>query len=816
MMKMWVLFLCMTSLAGAEGANSIVVSNGTGMEAVFEHTAQGWQWVAFRDTKARREWPIAGARFSVQIQEGTRTNLGDTGFAKIKQKKLDGRPCVVMETELPQPPVAVRQIFSFCGDDRTLRIQTSLKALGDPLTIQRTGLLELKVAGELFRTTSQELVSSPIFSDRLFAGVEHPSAWCQADQDTFHLAQHAYTKVTKKWVNLPSVVLGAASEADVAAAGSDALRRSFIRYLDTVRVKPKDMHVHYNDWWTAPVPSSEQFVLSNIAELKKGLYDPTGFFFDSYALDAGWSNPKSAWEMNNKQFPEGFKPLRKALEGIGSHVGLWISPSSLYPFALDNKWLNSAGYEVMPHPTLGFTACLAKGGKYQTAFKKAVLKHAKDGHLAHMKFDGFVPQCDVAAHGHPVGQESWLPIAEGLMEVFDALREKHPDIAMEPTCFWYNPSPWWLMHVPFIIGPFGDDCPRGRCPCPEWIESLTTARDIENLKGRNAFLMPSAALQCFDIIVQCPGAFQNHAVMAIGRGRWFISTYINPRFMDAAEWRFFAELMRWARANREFLQEPLPIGGDPEKRQAYGYAYQSPEREVYCLRNPWIEETSIALPAIPGSIPLSTAREVRMLYPRKALLQNLEPGEIGKAIALGPFETAMIEVLPRTGQAAPVTPQPDRPVVTWKIERSAAEQVDSTEEQSAFWEGVINVESSSPVEMCLLNEGHPGVSASQAILQIDGNETPLSISRTEGAFSATGAPQKEFWSWFTAALPNGKHHFMIKAGHAPKDSTFSVFVRGETKVSKQENLFNEDYPFPVYSADRIPWSYTIFSGSGTK
>ena len=164
-------------------------------------------------------------------------------------------------------------------------------------------------------------------------------------------------------------------------------------------------------------------------------------------------------------------------------MGLWISPSSLYPFALDNRWLASAGYEVTPHPGLGFNACLARGGKYQAAFKDAALRYAKEANLAHMKFDGFVARCDVASHGHAPGDDSYLPIAEGLMEVFDALRAQNPDIALEPTCFGYQPSPWWLMHVPFIIGPFGDDSPYGRCPAPDYVESMTTAREIKNLRG---------------------------------------------------------------------------------------------------------------------------------------------------------------------------------------------------------------------------------------------------------------------------------------------------------------------------------------------
>ena len=496
----------------------VTLEGSEGVEIVFEKEGAGYNWVEYRDKDAERSWSISGARFSLQTLDGKRTNLGEAGFANLAKRDGEGGQEVVLETELAMPPVSVKQVFSICGDGRTLRIRTLLRATSDPVLIHRVGLLEISVPGENLHLTGSPNVSCPIFGDHVFAGIEYPSAMCQVEGDNLSLAQHSYTQVESEWVDLPSAVFGSVAEEDVSTAGKDALRRTFLRYLDTVRVKPADMHVHYNDWWTAPVPSSEKFVLDNIAEMKRGLYDRTGFFFDSYALDAGWSDTHSVWEIDKKNFPEGFDRIRDAMAEVGGHPGLWVSPSSLYPFALDNKWLKSEGYEVTPHTWLEYNACLAVGGKYQKAFKEAALKHVRDADLAHMKFDGFVQSCNVEEHGHPTGAESYLPIAEGLMEVFDAIRELNPNIAMEPTCFWYNPSPWWLMHVPFNIGPFGDDSPYGRCPCPEWVEAMTTARDIKNLDGRDSFLMPSSALQCFDIIVQCPGVFQNHATMAIGEG----------------------------------------------------------------------------------------------------------------------------------------------------------------------------------------------------------------------------------------------------------------------------------------------------------
>lgn len=800
----------------ARAGETMVLRSGEGIEAVFEQREGRYLWVGYRDTVGDRAWTVEGPRFSVETVEAPRADLS-AGFSSLKEEP--GR--IVLETDLAAPRVTVRQSFSFCDDARTLRVASSLRATGSPVLIRRVGLLEVRLAEETLRLMGPELVSSPVFGERVFAGVEHPSAWCQVNGDSLFLVQHPYVEVGAEWVDLPGAIFGCASEGDVVIAEKEAVRRAFLRYLDTVRVKPKDMHVHYNDWWTAPVPSSEEFVLGNIAALKAGLYDQTGVFFDSYALDAGWSDVHSVWQIDKAHFPEGFKRIEHALAEMGARPGLWVSPSSLYPFTLDNAWLESAGYEVTPHPGLKRNACLAKGGKYQRAFKEAVLQHTAAAHLAHVKFDGYVPECSVAEHGHKLGPESRLAVAEGLMEVFDALRAKDPDIALEPTCFGYQPSPWWLMHTPFIIGPFGDDCPQGRCPCPEWIEALTTARDIKNLEGRDSFLMPSSALQCFDIIVQCPGAFQNHAAMAIGRGRWFLSCYINPKHMDQEEWRFFGELITWAREHREFLQEPLPIGGNPAERQAYGYAFLGTERQLYCLRNPWIEETALALPQRASSA--GGTREVRSLYPRRAVLARAAGDAPLPDIPLGPYETLFVEVVP-TKEAPLAMASGKFPDVMWRDDQPAAVERIVYEGDAAFgpsWStlegniselhrfsvaGTLELRGIRSAELCVLCEGDPEVSSAPHLIRMDGIELSPAISASYGAFSASSAKDVEGWTWFTRPLSEGVHLLEVSISSASASARFGVFVRGTTDALPSPPPFETGAAFPLYAPELRSWS----------
>lgn len=810
--------LCSLPVCAITAPEPVALVGPGGVRAVFSETPRGWMWTALEDTASGQAWTISGPGCAFKVRGSSPEGTEDGQFPEIATHS----DRIVLTGVMPALSLAVNRFYSFCEDGRTLRIETAIRALERPLILDRLRLLKIRVENEDFRLMGPQNVSSPVFGQVLFTGIEHPVASCRVEGDTLDLAQVADLEVTTESTGLANVIVGVASQEDLRAGPEEGMRRAFLRYLDTVRVKPRDLHVHYNDWWTAPVPSSESFVLSNIAALKQGLFDTTGFFFDSYALDAGWSNPHSAWEISAKHFPRRFDRIREALAAVHARPGLWISPSSLYPFALDNHWLESAGYEVMPHRTLGYSACTGIGGKYQQAFRDALLRYQAEAGLAHVKFDGFVPECDASTHGHPAGEASRFALAEGLIQVFDALRARDPGIALEPTCFGYQPSPWWLMHTPFIIGPFGDDSPPGRCPCPEWIESMTTARDIKNLEGRDAFLMPSSALQCFDIIVQCPGAFQNHAVMSIGRGRWFVSCYINPQFMDTKEWGFFSDLIAWARHNREVLQEPLPIGGDPAKREAYGYAFLGARRSLYCLRNPWIEETTLALEPPECE---ESACELRMLYPRRELLAR-QSKEMPLTVGLGPYETVFAEVLPSsdetTGSLARPQPRVDwRPAAGPTIERvrfssdvpafgpSWTTPVGESEELVRFAaSGNVRIDDATDAELCVLAEGTAELASSLCRLTVDGARVTPSMVSSVGAFAASGAPPEEYWTWFLAPLHAGASEISMEMLAPSTPASFGLYVRGYTRAGT--SLAPTEGPaFPTYQPDCASWSRTL-------
>src|SRR5580658_9141862 len=84
-----------------------------------------------------------------------------------------------------------------------------------------------------------------------------------------------------------------------------------------------------------------------IRTLKEGLYDRHGVFFDFVTTDMGWSDPRSIWEIDRQQLPNGFEETRGIVEGAGGRLGLWMSPGELYSQACDYGWMGRNGYFVL-------------------------------------------------------------------------------------------------------------------------------------------------------------------------------------------------------------------------------------------------------------------------------------------------------------------------------------------------------------------------------------------------------------------------------------------------------------------------------------
>ncbi|MCE5197969.1 MAG: hypothetical protein ABFD54_06815 [Armatimonadota bacterium] len=728
-----------------------------------------------------------------------RFNLGGLGWVgDAKPVSIHGDVASGKKVEIvyAAQPVGDRGTFEVKGfvqwsaKESILRKWASYKLVGlteHPL-LSEVVLEDVDAAGWDGKLMCAPPQSYPVFSPGLFVGIEYPVAFTRLDNGRLILAHKPGIKLAPgTWYETKKAVYG------VTSIGREKIE--FRKYVALNRPEPKGLHIDYNSWWTSPCPYSEESILEIMHTFRDNLYKPYGVSFDSFCIDMGWSASKSPWDINKELFPSGFDGIKRGAEEMKSHLGLWISPSAFYsPGSIDTGWMKENGYETLVAQPWNCTLCCLGGKKYQALFKERLLEMATQRNVRQFKFDGYYLQCSESDHGHEPGDLSCETIAEGAIEAFDAVHKAEPTVWMESTCFGWDPSPWWLFHVNSVLGTYGDDAPHGRVPCPIYRESYTTTRDYFNLQGAARIPVPIIAQELLGIVHQTNEPLLNDAVATVMRGHMFLPMYINPRDMNPVRWKNLADLIKWARANSDILQETLPImlpswqddkaplfTNDAEMpREVYGYIHGNGKRSLIELRNPWIAQAShcLTLDEDCGLSQGSRGLSVVSLYPEVRLYgKNLSFGDTLN-IPLAPYETLVLSV-------APDQPIQNIPAASADggIKFTASKQdVNTTKDPIGIQVDIAGeVEVTSPLsELLFLVEDTAPVTAPTGQITIDGSEVATSSIGTAGAWTASSIPPIEHWVFLRAPLTPGKHTVGIKmnvTGKAPKVSAWAWTTR---------------------------------------
>jgi len=412
----------------------------------------------------------------------------------------------------------------------------------------------------------------------------------------------------------------------------------------------------------------EQDHLDLIGMIDERLYRRHGTQIDACVMTAGWSDPQSLWQIDKSRFPEGFARVRQAGERMKCRIGLWVSPSSCYPFALDGDWAKRQGYETIGPPAHPFRVLCLGGPRYQAEFKKRLLDLFTRYDIAYAYFDGYIFQCPEKNHGHEPDGLSAEAIAEGFLDAVQSLRRIKPDVWLEATAFGGNASPWWLFHVNTVLGNYGDDYPWGRIAAPVYRESYITARDYCNLQGRTHGLLPAVLQEVFaGLYNHTREPVVNDAVMGSLRGSSVYLLCTNPKVMDDYGWAALARIIEWTRRNSTILnrtQALLPTswtGGRcprfshdaPAPREPYGYAHWEGCRGIVAVRNPWIlpQAYALKLDAETDLSPQANGLSAVSLYPENQIYaKQLKFGDT-LTIPLAPYETVVLAIGPEPNLA---------------------------------------------------------------------------------------------------------------------------------------------------------------------
>jgi len=634
--------------------------------------------------------------------------------------------------------------------------------------------------------------SYPLLLDGVFAGVEFPVASTRVEEGRAILGHRPLCVLEPNaWYESRHAVYG------LAPPGGEVL--AFHEYIEKHRPAPKGMHFNYNSWWTSPVPFSEKDILGLMSQCEEQLFRKHGVGFDSFTIDLGWSDPHGVWDINRQLFPDEFAKIRAGAEAMGSRLGLWTSPSSCYPPAVDPQWAKDHGYEGTGNNLLSLA-----GEKYREKYGATIADYVARFNLGQIKLDGLY----LGGPDHMAGPYPAEATAAGAVEAFDRMRAAGRDVWLEATYSAYA-SPWWLFHVNSVIGCFGDDSPHGRVPCPVYRESYTTARDYFNLQGADRLPSPIPAQEVLGIIHQSADDLMNDAVTTVLRGHAFISLYVNPKYMDEQRWAKLARVIAWSRDNAALLTAPgtLPLRpatwlreGVPwlsheasMPREPYGYAHWNADRGLVLLRNPWVEKQFFAV-AIPREIQ-GTVHAVSLYPEPRCYAESLRGGDRLEAV-LAPYETVVLSfaveeppALPRatavvgttlTDMVKPVRTVMRR-VVYDRVEQPLGPDYTSQAPPSGT---AIEIDvdfalrtsaANARARVLVLLEGKT-VPDATGELTVDGQEVPLRSVRSDAGFVATGAPVAESWHFLEGTLPESSAKVSLRVSAQDPDAIASMWI----------------------------------------
>lgn len=730
----------------------------------------------------------------------------------------------------------IKLLLEWSPREQVLRKWAKLRLIGDePLLLKEVVLDKIDLGSrEVLPASVQPVIqapqSYPVFLRGFFAGIEFPIAATRVENNCLILAHRPGRRLEGgNSYETRKAVFG------LAPPGSE--RATFERYIDAHRLSPRDFTVNYNHWWSTPVRAAEPDVLGLAADLDRELFRPHGVAPDSFCIDVGWQNPQSVWEMDARNFPRGFDAIRTEVAKMKAGLGIWISPSSVYPQAHDTAWSKAHGYETSAvardgHPAPMPYACLG-GRRYAAKLRERLVDMIRRYDLVSVKLDGYIFQCDDPNHGHEPGELSAEAIAEGMIGVLQGAREASGDVWLRPTCFGWNPSPWWLFYVNSVIGSFGDDAPYGRVPAPVYRESYTSARDYYNLQGAALSPLPISASEVLGIVHQTPDPFLNDGVMTVLRGHAFVPMYLNPRYMNRARWASLAGLLAWGRSNAPLLRRTVPLlpvswqcsgpprfsDADSMPREPYGYAHWDGSRGLVALRNPWIAPQSYSLRLGLGTDDQAGEQErvsVVSLYP--AVRVYTANGRLGETlqVALAPYETLVLSVGPR--QPTDGLPQAED-VLTGSVravkmqhhliaEKYAASPApfgpdwtsplgELTSAISLELQGDVEVRSAE-AELLVLLEGPRSPAVPVCNLHVDGKPTSTDTMVSDVGWAATVLPQPEHWTFVRARLPHGKSAVHLSLLTETSATAVSAWVRAFAPPDQ-----NRVYPNALPSPEQV-------------
>jgi len=500
----------------------------------------------------------------------------------------------------------------------------------------------------------------------VFFGLEYPasdnSTALEKGNIVIKCGQEMGFKIEAKWIESEWAVIGLTPNSYV--------KYWFMKYVESIRAAQVKPYTLYNSWYDlraadypskTPTPENtvmnEKNTLRIIDLLRKNMIEKNNIKLDAFVLDDGWDIYKSDWELKKDQFPNGFKPVIDELKKTNTELGIWFGPTGGYSARMDRiNWMKDHGYEVVGKGKNNAMLCLA-GKNYSSIFRKRVTDFTKEG-IGYFKWDGIQFSCSEPDHGHPVGIYSRRAVMESVIDKCSSVRAINPNVYLNITSGTWL-SPWWVKYANQIWMD-GEDYGYADVPSISARDAAITYRDFvlyDDFKIKNLWF-PAANLMTGGIIkgnLEKLGGenepldkFAAESVLYFARGVSMYELYISPDLLTDAEWTVMSKAITWAKDRFSVLSHGEMIGGDPRKRETYGYIHFIGSKGIIAARNPYINPNKLKVELSPsfGLDAKAAQLVVEKVFPDRSVFPKLyKAGDIFD-LPLEGYETAVYEIYP--------------------------------------------------------------------------------------------------------------------------------------------------------------------------
>lgn len=571
--------------------------------------------------------PTACPEFRLRISKGTHTTGTDvtltaadftvTEVARCTPNKGSDGLAFTLKNDDRKLSVIVR--YELGADEFYLRKSLEITP-GGPVTLERIDVdaISMTDAEQPYKIKNMYAqgkwspdLGQPLYTKETgtFWGIEFPAA-SNFVEDQAMSCGYLWGREVKAGTTYTTYksVVGVCDDAEFVQA-------AFFDYIDRIRIRPLRLQIQYNSWFDFGAGVKKETFKHSIEKIHQKLVLERGVKpLANYVIDDGWQDTQADWSKKvwpvNTKFDKDFGFSKKAASAAKSELGLWVSPGCLFGASSVVKPLGDKGFEALDD-----WMSLA-GPKYMGALEERMIELTKqgssyfklDGVFGHLNLRNFelngesygiphMPQLGlkgVAAGDKKLNHSRYDELktyylaagTERLIEIFQKMGAVNPDVYIVISNGAYL-SPWWLMHVDSVWMINAGDAAEGANRTDELV--YRDGVDYEIWKTENT-QFPMCAIFNHEPKKTETGetkeVFRKYLYMNISRGTGFIELYLKTQKLVEADWDVLAEGLHWSYHVFPTFKQVRMHGGNPRKRQIYGYTAWTKDQGYVSIHNP--------------------------------------------------------------------------------------------------------------------------------------------------------------------------------------------------------------------------------------